>query len=147
MSNRIPISAIIKSPLPRKAKIPNRDQRKWLIERCHNHANRLNYGWRKTVDTEPARVTAARKIIKNWEKSQERKANSINAKIWEAFKWLKEQILFGETYRALALTKAWEKTDVNQAVHAIEILEDLPATEAPRLGHPTWDAVVSDELE
>ena len=148
-SNRLRALHDIVGPKQRKPKpkpnVCNKEQGKWLVDRCHKKAEALTLGHFQKIEPEPATVIAAHKVIARWQRKQEKKKEAINTKVWAMFRRLKEYILFGEPLRALDLTKAWEKTTLQKVINGDGTLEDSATLEAPKGRHPNWDAVFLDE--
>jgi hypothetical protein len=125
-----PKDSILKTPTRQRkpaVDIANNDQKKFLFARVIRHKDNISFRpYHREYPDEPEHITAARKLVDDWETEQEEAHKEKAREVLELARWMKERILFGDKYENIELIRMFEGATLETAGAMLRKLEDMP---------------------
>lgn len=86
----------------------NQAQKKHLLERLESALREQKYGNSMRVEPDTADIKAARALVKNWDKAQQRSLDVRRARVESAARKVREAIHFADAAKALSALAKFE---------------------------------------
>lgn len=98
----------------KRSRLLNAAQRKSLHKRIYNHAHSIEWEYHEAVrkEKDPPAVAKARKIVDDWEESQDKRRKEFDKRIEQDTRDLYQNLLFDSAEDCLLQVRDFEETTV-----------------------------------